>query len=96
MRINGALPPRPVAESVRRRLPSQQEVEDKEVNWVGDKRLYLPSIGQVGDLLYSNTWEAVCTLKCPMRGISRRQSIMIDTCYISDGGEMINMKRGKN
>jgi hypothetical protein len=71
MRVDRALPLRPVARSDRRRPPSWQEVEDKEVNWVEDKevnwvkdkevnwvedkRLYLPSTGQVGDSLYSNT-----------------------------------------
>jgi hypothetical protein len=68
MRVDRALPLRLVTESDRRRLPLRQEVEDKEVNWVEDKRLYLPSIGQVGNLLYSSTWEAVRTLKCPIRG----------------------------
>jgi len=49
-------------------LPLWQEVEDREVDWVEDKRLYLPSIGQVGDSLYSGTREAVHTLKHPIRG----------------------------
>jgi hypothetical protein len=68
IRINRALPPRSVAKPGGRRLPLWQEVEDKEVNWVEDKRLYLPFTGQVGDPLYSNTREAVHTLKCPIRG----------------------------
>jgi hypothetical protein len=68
MRIDRALPPRSVAKPGGRRLPSRQEVEDKEVNWVEDKRLYLLVTGQVGDPLYSNTREAVHTLKCPIRG----------------------------
>ena len=37
-----------------------------------DKRLYLPSTGQVGDPLYSTTREAVLTLKHPIRGRSQR------------------------
>jgi hypothetical protein len=49
--------------------------EQKGLIGVGDKRLYLPSTGQVGDLLYSNTWEAVRTLERPIRGIDMRQSI---------------------
>jgi hypothetical protein len=96
MRLSRALPLRPVAKSDRRRLPPRQEVEDKEVDWVEDKRLYLPSTGQVGNLLYSNTWEAVRTLEHPIRGIDKRQSIMMDMCYISHGGKMINMKQGGN
>jgi hypothetical protein len=36
----------------------------------------------------------VHTLKRPIRGIDMRQSIMMDTYYISDGGEMMNMKQG--
>jgi hypothetical protein len=55
MRINRALSCRAVAMVDRRRLPPQQEVEDKEVDWVEDKRLHLLSTGQVGDSLYSNT-----------------------------------------
>ena len=45
--------------------------------------------GQVGDPLYSNTREAVCTLKRPIRGIDMShsdleidQSIMMDMYYI--------------
>jgi hypothetical protein len=89
-------PPWPVVKANGSELSLQQEVEGKEVDCVGDKRLYLPSTGQVGDLLYSNAQKAVCILKHPIRGIDMRQSIMMDTYYISDGGEMINMKRGEN
>jgi hypothetical protein len=53
----------------------------------------LAATGQVGDPLYSNTREAVLRLKHPIRGIDRShsdseidQSIMMDTYYISDGG----------
>jgi hypothetical protein len=82
MRSSRVLPPRPVAKSDRRELPPWQEVEDNGMDWVEDKRLYLPSTGQVGDSLHSNTREAVRTLKCPIRGIDKRQSIMMDTWYI--------------
>jgi hypothetical protein len=68
MRSNRALPLELVTGSSGRELPPWQEVENKEVNWVEDKRLYLPVTGQVGDSLYSNTGEAVHTLKCPIRG----------------------------
>jgi hypothetical protein len=57
----------------------------------------LPSTGQVGDPLYSNTREAVLTLKRPIRGnrshteLEADQSIMMDTWYIKgvmdDGDE---------
>jgi hypothetical protein len=47
----------------------------KETRRPGDKRLYLPSTGQVGDSLYRSTREAVLTLKRPIRGIDMRQSI---------------------
>jgi hypothetical protein len=89
MRPDRALPSRPVAKSDGRELSPQQEVEDNGMDWVEDKRLYLPFTGQVGDSLYSNTWEAVHTLKCPLMGIDRShndseidQSIMMDTYYI--------------
>jgi hypothetical protein len=82
MRLSRALPPRPVAKSDRRELPPWQEVEDNGMDWVEDKRLYLPSTGQVGDSLYSNAREAVRTLKHPIRGIDKRQSIMMDMKYI--------------
>jgi hypothetical protein len=72
MRSSRVLPLRPVTKSDRRELPLRQEVEDNGMDWVEDKRLYLPSIGQVGDSLYSSTREAVCTLKCPIRGIDKR------------------------
>jgi hypothetical protein len=36
------------------------------MDWVEDRRLYLPSTGQVGDPLYSDTGEAVLTLKRPI------------------------------
>jgi hypothetical protein len=68
MRSSRVLPLWPVAESDKRELPLRQKVEGKGVDWVEDKRLYLPSTGQVGDLLYSSTWEAVCTLEHPIRG----------------------------
>ena len=49
----------------------------------------MPSTGQVGDLLYNSTGEAVLTLKRPIRGVSGshkesevHQSIMMDTWYI--------------
>jgi hypothetical protein len=57
----------------------------------------LPSTGQVGDPLYSNTREAVLILKRPIRGNRSHteaeidQSIMMDTWYIKgvmdDGDE---------
>jgi hypothetical protein len=83
-----------VAKLSERELSLQQEVEENGLDWVEDKRLYLLSTGRVGDPLYSSTWEAVCTLKHLIRGIDMRQSIMMDTCYISDGGEMIDIKWG--
>jgi hypothetical protein len=67
-KIDKALPLGSVAKPDVGRLPLRQEVEDKEVNWVEDKRLYLPSTGQVGDSLYSSTGEAVRALKRPIRG----------------------------
>jgi hypothetical protein len=94
MRIVWALPLWPVAKSDRRRLPLWQEVEDKKVDWVEDKRLYLPSIGQVGNLLYSNTWEAVRTLKRPIRGIDMRQSIRWICATSKMDGRMMDMKWG--
>ena len=68
MGLNRAQPPRPVARSDRREMPLWQEVEDDRMDWVEDKRLYLPSTGQVGDSLYSSTGETVRTLKRPIRG----------------------------
>jgi hypothetical protein len=68
MRINGALPLRSVTKSDRRELSLQQEVEDNGMDLVEDKRLYLPSTGQVGDSLYTSTREAVHTPKHPIRG----------------------------
>jgi hypothetical protein len=77
MRSNRVLPPWPVAKSDRREPPPRQEVEDNRMDWVEDKRLYLPSTGQVGDSLYSSTGEAVHTLKHPLGGIDSRSHISV-------------------
>jgi hypothetical protein len=42
----------------------------------------LAVLGQERTPIYSSTREAVCTLKCPIRGKEIRQSIMMDTRYI--------------
>ena len=56
----------------------------------------MPSTGQVGVPLYSSTWEAVRTLKHPVRGIDTRQSIRWICATSMMGVRMINMKRGRD
>jgi hypothetical protein len=72
-------------------MPPWQRKGEGNVIGVENKRLYLLSTGQVGDLLYSSTREAVLRLKLPIRRIARShsdseidQSIMMDTYYIRE------------
>jgi hypothetical protein len=55
------------------------------MDWVRDKRLYLPFTGQVGNPLYSSTREAVLRLKHPIRGIDRSHNDSEIDQSISDG-----------
>ena len=50
--------------------------------------------GQVGDPLYSSTREAVLRLKHPIRGNRYETVHQMDTCYINDGGDLMDMKQG--
>jgi hypothetical protein len=64
--------------------------EGREVDCIGRQETLLAAAGQVGDPLYSNTREAVLSLKRPIRGKIGRshiepethQSIMMATWYI--------------
>jgi len=49
--------------------------------------------GQVGDPLYSGTWEAVRTLKCSIRGIDMSQSIRwIHATLVMEGIDIYEME----
>jgi hypothetical protein len=65
-----------IVKSDGRELSPRQEVEDeKAMDCLERQETLLAITGQVGDPLYSSTWEAVRTLKHPIRGIDTRQSV---------------------